>query len=103
MEFKSFKEVLALHERFSDTFQKRMDSLRKELPKSTDALIAAKKAEIKQAKAAAHEAERTRNDAVKRFDAVIAERRADVDRLTREITEIESAGKAPKRVARKPK
>ena len=57
MEFKSYADILSLHTQFSDRFQKRIVELRDELPKNGDALIAAKRAAIKQAQAAAANAD----------------------------------------------
>jgi len=109
MEFKNYAEVLKLHTQFTGRFQKQLAEIKKELPKSMESLLDTKRAAIKQATEAVKAAEKTRDSLVKRANADIAHQKESVTRLTREIAEIEAAGKKTpanpkaKSPARKPK
>jgi hypothetical protein len=105
MEFKNYAEVLELHTRFTDRFEKRIAELKKEMPKSVESLLDTKRAAMKQANEAVKVAEKTRDSLVKRADAEVAHRQATVTRLARELAEIEGAAKktTKAKTPRKPK
>jgi hypothetical protein len=100
MEFKNYAEVLELHTQFTGRFEKRLAELKKELPKSAEALLDTKRTAIKQANEAVKAAEKTRDSLVKRANAEVAYRQETVTRLTREIAELESAGKKAAKAAK---
>lgn len=93
MELKTYDDVLALHSNFADTFRKRIEEMKKTLPKSTDALIKSKSAEIKAAIEAAKAAEKARDTLVKRANAEIAQHKEVAARLTLEVEEIQKGSK----------
>jgi hypothetical protein len=94
MEFKSYDEILSLHKEFAQKLQKRVESLRDELPKSGQGLIAVKRAALKQAQDVGAASERTRKEVMKRFDVEIAQKHKEVTRLTQEIADIEKSAKS---------
>jgi hypothetical protein len=94
MEFKSYDEILSLHKEFAERLQKRVESLREELPKSGQGILSIKRAALKQAQEAGATSERTRKEVLKRFDTEIAQKRNEVARLTQEIAEIEKSTQA---------
>jgi hypothetical protein len=93
MEFKSYDEILSLHRDFTEKLLKRVDSIRDDLPKTGQGVIAVKRAALKQAQEAGAASERTRKEVLKRFDTEISRKRDEVTRLTQEIAEIEKSAK----------
>jgi hypothetical protein len=96
MELKSYADILALHTTLADTFRKRVDKLKEELPKSNDGLLAGKRAALKTAKEAAANVERARKEANRRFDADLARRSGEAEKLVREIDALEKSAKSGK-------
>ena len=93
MEFKSYTELQALQRKFTESFEQRIEALKKELPKSLDLQASTKRAALKQAQEAMKTAEKTRDSLVKRASALVTQRKDEVTRLTRELGELESGTK----------
>jgi DNA-binding PucR family transcriptional regulator len=93
MELRTYADILALHTTVADAFQKRVEKLKDELPKSDDGFLAGKRGALKAAKEAAASVERARKEANRRFDAELARRSGEVEKLAREIEALEKTAK----------
>lgn len=89
MELKSYSDILKLHAQFAERFDKRVSELRKELRKSPEALIVAKRAAMKQVQERHKAIERTKKELVSRLDKQLGSLTQDIQQLEDEIKTLE--------------
>ena len=95
MELKSYDDVLKLHQQFADKVSKQMVALRKPSKATGEAMLAGTRSSLKEAQEAVAALEKSKADTVQRLDKEIALKKEAVERLTRELGELEQTRTPP--------